>query len=109
MVEYKIIISDFLKSQYAVSAVDGDTLHDEIKEHINNKELVVLDFSDIEFVITAFLNTSIGRLYESFSPEILKEQLRVDNMAPEDINSLIMVVKQAKLFYSGNKKENEDE
>lgn len=103
MVEHKIKIVEFLESQYAVSAVDGDRLHDVILAHINNNDTVILDFEGIEFVITAFLNTGIGRLYATFSPDTLKGQLRVENMAPEDINSLKMVVKQAKLFYSDNR------
>jgi hypothetical protein len=61
--------------------------------------MVLLDFQNIEVLTAAFLNTSIGQLYSKYSSEVIKSNLSVENMFPEDVILLKKVVETAKLFY----------
>jgi hypothetical protein len=56
-------------------------------------------FSQLRFVITAFLNVAIGKLYGDFSGETIKEHLSVEHLKPEDVSKLTRAVRNGKDFY----------
>ncbi|RKQ43080.1 uncharacterized protein DUF4325 [Roseivirga pacifica] len=91
-----INITDITHSKRAISAADGEVLFDKIKSHIDKKEKVVLDFSGIELTITAFLNSSIGKLYSLYSSDEIKEHLDIKNLPNEEISLLKLVIDRAK-------------
>ena len=61
MFELKIV--NVINSEFAVSPEDGDSVFNLIKEKVDFKEKIVIDFSNIDIITTAFLNNAIGKLY----------------------------------------------
>ena len=58
----EIMIKRYIEGDTAVSYDDGIKCQKDIVECLDREEKVVLDFSDISYVITAFLNPIIGDL-----------------------------------------------
>lgn len=68
-----IEIKNIIGSSNAISQSDGYELYKALqKENLNNSNVVV-DFNNIQFLSTAFLNASIGRLAQMYSPEVMKK------------------------------------
>ena len=63
-----IFIKDITKSHRAISAQDGEKVFDLIVSYFEQKEKVTVDFTEIDLTITAFLNSSIGKLYSKYKP-----------------------------------------
>lgn len=95
-----INISQITKSKRAISAADGDIVFDRIVSAFKNKEKVVLDFEGIELTITAFLNSSIGKLYSLYSSEDIKELLDIVNLPNDEVSLLKIVIDRAKQRFS---------
>lgn len=67
-----LYIKDFVPGDIAISYDDGNKCLKEILKATNNQEEVTLDFSGIDYVITAFLNPIIGDLILQNGNEIMK-------------------------------------
>ena len=102
--EKKIKVFDVIKSPSALTVEQGELLYSEIINVLKNKEIVIIDFTNIESIITPFLNASIGRLYENYTSEDLKEHLKVINQPEGSNRKFNLVIKNAKNFYA-NKEE----
>ena len=61
--EEKVKISDYSSGSMAVSLEKAEILYQKLKNELLNNNKIVLDFSDVKLVITAFLNIAIGKLY----------------------------------------------
>jgi Ca2+-binding EF-hand superfamily protein len=84
---------------YAVEAEDGQKVYDLIKKAFDNGNKVILSFLNVEMMTTAFLNTAIGQLYNTFSEEKIRELLQVQDISEAGAVSLKRVVDTAKLYY----------
>lgn len=91
-----LLIKDFTQSKRAISAQDGEKVYNEILSHFTKREPVVLDFSGIELTITAFLNSSIGKLYSQFPSEVIRELLDIQNLENDEKRLLKLVIDKAK-------------
>ena len=100
-------VSEIIKSDTAVSASDGDLVFIEIDKLISKNNTVDLDFSDIQMLITAFLNAAIGQLYSKYEGDQLNKLLKLSNVADEDKILFKKVVERAKEYFA-NKKNFED-
>ena len=98
--EKKIKVFDVIESPSALTVEQGELLYSEIINVLKNKEIVIIDFTNIESIITPFLNASIGRLYENYTSEDLKEHLKVINQPEGSNRKFNMVIKNAKNFYA---------
>ena len=58
-----IKVKDIIETSLAVSSDKAKKLSEVLTTKINKKEDVVLDFSEIRTVPTAFLNVGVGRAY----------------------------------------------
>lgn len=58
----EIKVSQYIEGDTAVSYEDGKRCQEEVKKYLDEGEKVILDFSGIDYVITAFLNPIIGDL-----------------------------------------------
>jgi len=105
----RLKISDFTRSHRAVSAKDGDQVYESIVSNFEAKMPVILDFSGIELIITAFLNNCIGRLYFSYSSDQIKELLRIENLDPSEVGLLKLVIDRAKDRFEKKYPKNIDE
>lgn len=98
--ESRIQVSKLIGSASALTVEQGNILYNEIIRLLKKNEKVNIDFSGIESIITPFLNASIGKLYESYTSEKIKNCLKITNQ-PEGTNRKFnMVIRNAKQFYS---------
>lgn len=58
----EIMIREYIDGDMAISYDDGKNCQEDVVKYLNQGEKVVLDFSGISYVITAFLNPIIGDL-----------------------------------------------
>ena len=94
-----MIIKDIIGSERAISALDGEKVNSLIVDSLKSNNQVVLDFSGINITITAFLNSSIGKLYSQFSSDTIKSLLRIENLNNDDLELLKLVIDKAKLRF----------
>lgn len=97
----KIIIRlyDEVGGDAAISVNDGDIVFKKIDEAISNGLTVVLDFQNINLIITAFLNASIGQLYSKYTSAQLNQYLKLENISPENNHLFLKVIKRAKEYF----------
>ena len=67
-----INIKNYINGNIAISYDDGVKCKEDIKEFLDAGEDVALDFTDVEFVITAFLNPVIGDLIMELGDDVMQ-------------------------------------
>lgn len=97
---YIIRIYDDVGGDSAISVDDGDLLFKKIDNALQNNLTVVLDFQNINLIITAFLNAAIGQLYSKYTSEQLNEKLKLENIKPEDVYLFKKVIETAKDYFA---------
>ena len=83
-----------------VAAEDGNKVHDAIKTEIDKGNRVVLSFSGVTRMTTAFLNAAVGQLYGEYPEAKVRQHLAppIDAEAWH-LNRLKLVVDRAKEFF----------
>ena len=100
-----IRISDYITLNQAVTPDEGAKIHDMIISAITSDDTpVVLDFSVIEFMTTAFLNVAIGSLYKDYTGEQLTQLVQLTGLSDGHAIRVKQVTNNAKAFYA-NKEE----
>jgi hypothetical protein len=74
----RIVIRDIIKTDLAVSSDKAVYIAKLLREKIENQEAIVLDFSNIKSLTTAFLNVAVGELYATVSTDIFNKYIFVD-------------------------------
>ncbi|DAA97225.1 TPA: hypothetical protein CPT80_03300 [Candidatus Gastranaerophilales bacterium HUM_9] len=98
--EIKINIYNEVGGSAAVSDTDGQKVFEKINKALKAGNSVLLDFVNIDMVISAFLNTAVGQLYkEDYSVEFLRSNVKTTNMKKDDWDILATVLKRAKEYY----------
>lgn len=98
----KIIINIFdeVSGDSAISVDDGDAIFKKIDKAFENKIKVILDFQNINLIITAFLNACVGQLYSKYTSEEITKYLEVINTSNENKKLFNIVIKRAKEYFS---------
>lgn len=96
-------IINIINRETAVSSDDGGFVYDHIVDCINNKCIAELDFSEITILTTAFLNSAIGQLYNTYSSEELNNIIKLKNVADEDKILFKKVIERAKEYFKNKK------
>lgn len=100
MKEIKISVTQIVGGGICVSAEDGNKIHDAIRTEIVKGNRVIISFSGVTRMTTAFLNAAVGQLYGAFSEEQLRQHLAPPTDAePWQLNRLKLVVDRAKEFF----------
>lgn len=94
-----INIVNTVGDSFCVEADDGQKVFELIKKVLVENRKVTLSFLNVEMLTTAFLNTAIGQLYRDFSEDLIRENLKVENLSQSGLVSLKRVVDTAKLYY----------
>jgi hypothetical protein len=94
-----IRVLDITGNNLAVSAEDGQIVHDKLAPVLREGQSLRLSFQGVDTVISAFLNAAIGQLYGEFSEEKIRENFSVTDMAKEDLPLLKRVVDNAKTYF----------
>ena len=93
-------VASLIESPSALTREQGAVIYNQIITNLISGNKVILDFIDIESLITPFLNVSIGKLYETYNSTQLNAQLEIKN-PPEGTNAKFqMVIANAKQYYS---------
>ena len=93
--EIRIKVVDVVGCYLCVSSEDGQKVYNHISKSLDSKK-VVLSFSGVTNLTSAFLNAAIGQLYSKFSEEKIKTNLKVMDMEDDDKVILKRVVDRAK-------------
>ncbi len=95
-----INIRQKIGSSSALTREQGKIIYDALIDNFQNGNHVTLDFSNIESLITPFLNVAIGKLYETYSSEEIRKYLQLDNIPSGKSSSINLVISNAKRYYS---------
>ncbi len=96
-------ISEIIDRDTAVSSDDGEIVLNQINECLKSGGTVELDFSEISLFTTAFLNSAIAPLYNSFTSEQLNNALKLKNVEEEDRILFKKVIERAKEYFANKK------
>ena len=91
----KILLNQYIHGDTAVSYEEGKKCQKDIRKYLDQGEEVDLDFSGINYVITAFLNPIIGDLILERGEDVMK-YIGIKN-ANESIIKKIKLVKDGAL------------
>lgn len=97
--QYRINIFNEVNSIAAVSADDGKLICEKIKVAINNGKDIILDFLNIEFLTSAFLNPAVGQLFSFFDVDKV-ESIKLENISESDRDLYRQVLERAKEFHT---------
>lgn len=99
----KIKVSELIGSPICISADDGQKVYNKIEQLIHVGKEVTVSFENVTMLISLFLNVAIGQLYGSFNEQTIRNQLKVEGLAPDDMELLKRVVDNAKKYYPKKK------
>ena len=98
-----IRVYEVVGSTLCVASEDGQKVHDQIVSGLRNDRQVVVSFHNVESLTSAFLNAAIGQLYATFTEEMIRAKLRVEEMQSDDLVLLKRVVETAKQYFKNPK------
>ena len=92
-----LVIKDIIGSKVASENEQGDLIFDEIATSLDKSEAeILLDFSGLKLITTAFLNNAIGKLYKNYEKEKLNNRLKIKNITDKgDVELLKLVILNA--------------
>lgn len=91
---------EIVGSSRCVASDDGQKVHDRIAAALQQGRGVVISFSNVTSLTSAFLNAAIGQLYSSFAAEQIRAKLKVKDIEPDDRALLKRVVDTAKDYFN---------
>lgn len=94
-----INIFNLVGNSFCVNSDDGNKVFYYIKQALEDKKKINLDFVNVSLLTSAFLNSAIGQLYRDFKDDSIKNLLQITNLSNEDKELLKRVVSTAKLFF----------
>ncbi|RBQ07812.1 STAS-like domain-containing protein [Pedobacter miscanthi] len=95
-----LMISQVIDGNTAIAPSKGESVHEKIKQALIDQETVILDFTGMELMTTAFLNSAIGQLYAEFSTELLRDKLKIKWISQSDAVLLKKVTDTAKIYFA---------
>lgn len=96
-----IEVRDYAWGKTCISMLDAGKLYHRIRTAAIQGKDVVLDFSDVDEAPTYFLNVAIGKLYDVFDAEVIKQRMTVINCNNDIRCNIKRVTDNAKEFYKG--------
>lgn len=87
------------RSKFCVSAEDGEILHQAIEKILHRGKKAYVFFENEAVISSAFLESSIGRLYQGeLSEQDIKENVIIGGLSEDDLFILKMVTERVKDF-----------
>jgi hypothetical protein len=78
----------------------GTVICDLVCEQLAQGEEVTLNFDGVTLVASAFLNTAVGCIFGSLSPEHVSSRLKFSGLDEIDHSLVLLVIEKAIRFYS---------
>ena len=97
--DLKINVLEIVGNPLCVASDDGQKVCDAIARALKEKRRVEVSFRNIKSLTSAFLNAAIGQLYGMFTPETIRQMVRVADMEKDDLGLLKRVVDTAKEYF----------
>ena len=97
---FTIKLDELVTLHQGVTPDEAQPVYEKIAETIKNGDSVELDFEGVQLATTAFLNVAIGKLYEDYTSEDLKQSLTLMNVDDDMALRIKKVTDNAKLFYA---------
>jgi hypothetical protein len=94
-----IKLTELIATDRAITTEKGGILFDVLEKNLSEKNVIVIDFSNLELLISAFLNVGIGQLYSKFDSEFIDHHLRITNISDDDKVTYELVVTRAKQYF----------
>jgi hypothetical protein len=101
---FKINIYEVIGGNAAVSSDDGQIIFERIDKAFKQNYLVILDFNNVDLVVSTFMNACIGQLYGFYPVDFIRKHLRVENLSDDDLIILSKVIERAKEYFADKKK-----
>ena len=95
-----INVAEKIGSPSALTQEQGNIIYNEIISVIKHGSQIILDFEQIESMISPFLNNAIGQLYGVYDSEKIAACLTIKNFPKEKTATLNIVIANAKKYYS---------
>lgn len=95
-----IDVAEKIQNPSALTQEQGDLIYEEIANSFDKGNVVTLDFTNVESMISPFLNNAIGQLYGRFNSEYIKQHLELKSFPPAKNSTLNIVINNAKNFYA---------
>jgi hypothetical protein len=93
-------VKDLINVDFAVTTDDGDSVYKILDRHFVNREKVILNFSEIYILTTAFLNAAIGQLYSKYTSEDISAYLKLEGVNESDKILFKTVTQRAKEYFA---------
>ena len=94
-----INIINIVGDALCIETESGEKVFQSIKKILQKNKKVTLSFLNVKMLTTAFLNTAIGKLYNDFSEDKIRDSIKIEDMSQSGLIALKRVVETAKLFY----------
>ncbi|MBX2905891.1 MAG: STAS-like domain-containing protein [Taibaiella sp.] len=92
-------VKEVIKSTVAVTPDAGEELYAVLRKNLKEDIETYIDFSNIDYLTSAFLNSAIGQLYSEYSREELNTHLHVLNLSENDLKIFKKVTDRARHFF----------
>lgn len=96
----KINITDVTGSNICVSTEDGAAVNEKLNIAWDQDKRIELDFQGVDLLISAFLNSAIGRLVKEHSIEEIKSRICFRGLSKDDEQLIERVLVNAKAYYA---------
>lgn len=97
--EIILSIYNIVGNEICVDPDDGKKVFENITKILDLEKKVVISFQNVEILTSDFLNTAIGQLYGKYTEEFIKKNIKIVQLAKDDILTLKLVTNTAKLYY----------
>jgi len=92
----EFILKEIFKTNSLGSRYNGEILRNQIKPLLDNNEIVILNFEDINIATQSFLDEIFGIFVRAFGTDYIKNKLLIKNVSPEIKKTINFVISYSK-------------
>ena len=81
--DYRISVSTIFQGRNDPDA--GDVLYSVLNDNLDKQDRIILDFKDVTFVPSMFLNTSLGKIIGERGAGIIRQKIAFSNISASQI------------------------
>lgn len=99
MKQISLDVREILGTAEALTREQGEIVFDKICPILDSHTGVKLDFSNVESILSRFLNVAVGKLYSKYSSETLNTLLEITGISDDQLEVFQIVIANAKSYY----------
>ncbi len=93
-------ITETVGGPVCVATDDGNLVFEKIAKALDENSKVILSFTDVDTITSAFLNAAVGQLFGRFAAEKIAASLEFSDADEEDRFLLKRVIARAKAYFA---------